>query len=281
MESTTDLLKRTLEWVETQGFPLEMKVAKTFRAAGFEVRQSGLYKDDLTSKYREIDLLVSYPDAMGVIQISLTIECKASRKPWLLFNTETASAGMSIYWMYSLMTQAAREALADAAPLASDDRAKSIEAQFERLIWLKKNDVSYAFRQAFTDTDTAYTALSSSMKAASHHMRAERKYPPIRFVFPLIVVDSPLFACKLGDSLAPELEEVASGEVLFTHPERYEDVTCVRVVTLQHLTTFVMQARKEFAQLTREVLPAAERIWQQEFGRPLGEGYVRAVQSAE
>lgn len=174
MEFMDDLLTRTRNWVETQGYPLEMKVAKTFRASGFEVRQSEMYKDELTSKGREIDLIVFYPNVMGVIQISLAIECKSSRKPWVLFSTEGGGAGMSIYGTYALMTQAAREALADAAPLGSDDPTTSIQAQFSRLVWLKKNDVSYALRQAFVDTDAAYAALSSCIKAASHSMRAEK-----------------------------------------------------------------------------------------------------------
>jgi hypothetical protein len=265
--ASEDLMKRAREWVETQGYPLEMLVARAFTGGGFEIRQTEIYRDGATEKAREIDLIAQYPDYRGVCRIVVTVECKSSSKPWILFSTESGLAGTSVYWSYSLMSETAREALVEAAPFAGGP-TNSIFDQFERLKWLRKKSVAYAVRQAFSDADTAYTALTSTMKAASYLVRSVREtgFPQIRFAFPVVVIDSPLFLCRLNSSFKPELQQVFSGEVLFTSPDRQEDTTCIRIITLQRLAQFVREAQGEVERLTEEVRPASERIWQDSFG---------------
>jgi hypothetical protein len=76
------MMPKVKEWLEKQGFLLEMKTAAAFRDAGFEVRQSSHYVDPDTGKSREIDVLARDPDFLGIVDIQFTIECKASKKPW-------------------------------------------------------------------------------------------------------------------------------------------------------------------------------------------------------
>lgn len=266
MNDQNNLAARTRDWLRNQGYPLEMRVAKTLREASFDVQQTQFYKDSATEKAREIDLIALYSDYIGVVSLALVIECKASIKPWVLFTTDVGCAGIGIYWTYALMSKAAREALMDATQI---DQTGSIEAQFQRLEWLKKsNDVAYAVRQAFTETDTAYSALTSCIKASSHVVNRERSsdFPQIRFAFPVVVIDAPLFLCRLNASFEPELEEVDSGEILFTNPDNQNDVTCVRIITAHHLSKFVVEAKKEMERLNREMQPAANSIWKEKFG---------------
>ena len=62
-----------------------MKTAAAFRHAGFEVRQCSHYVDPDTGKSREIDVLARDPDFLGIVDIQFAVECKASKKPWVLY----------------------------------------------------------------------------------------------------------------------------------------------------------------------------------------------------
>src|SRR6476469_3471123 len=65
-------------WLDKQGFPLEMRTASAFRAAGFDVRQSSYYVDAETGKAREIDVIAYDPDPLmlGLTRIVFVLECK-------------------------------------------------------------------------------------------------------------------------------------------------------------------------------------------------------------
>jgi hypothetical protein len=264
------LLDEAKKWLTEQGFPLEMRTAKTFRNAGFEVKQAPLYADDEAGKWREIDLIALSPDYVGLTQIAFTIECKSSKKPWILFSSGE-TLGMNVFWTYCLMNQNARKIMASVGWNDVSDDGLEPGAVFKRFRWLKKNaDVAFTFRQAFSDKDTAYTALVSSIKAASHLMRAEHDggVTHFRFVFPMVVVDSPLLLCKLGETGEPELTQVNSGEILFTNPDRNEDVTCIRIVTIDALPEVLTEAISEIKQLRKEFGPAEAVRWQELFGSP-------------
>jgi len=73
------LNNKVIKWLRETGFPLEMEAAATFRNAGFKVRQSGIFRDPESNKGREIYVVASDPDIIGVIDISFVIECKAAQ----------------------------------------------------------------------------------------------------------------------------------------------------------------------------------------------------------
>jgi hypothetical protein len=247
-----------------------MRAAKVFREVGFEVQQAQLYEDSESGKWREIDLVVISPDRMGVTRITFAVECKSSSKPWILFSSNVGCAGMSIFWTYSLMSESARKVLSDRSWNDPDNGEDPISiAMFDRLRWLKKRqDTAYSFRQAFSETDAAYTSLVSSMKAASHLVRPEKPdtFPHFRFAFPIVVVDSPLLLCSLSATNEVELTQIQSGEILFTNPDNQKDVACVRVLTTEGLTNFASEAWSETQQLRKELRHAEAVLWEQKFG---------------
>jgi hypothetical protein len=108
------LLDEAKKWLTQQGFPLEMRTAKAFRNAGFDVQQAQLYADDETKKWREIDLIALSPDYVGLTQIAFTIECKSSKNPWILFSSGE-QLGMNVFWTYCLMNQPTREIMINVA----------------------------------------------------------------------------------------------------------------------------------------------------------------------
>src|SRR4051812_9407117 len=85
-----DLKSKVSDWLEKEGYPLEMHVAAEFIKAGFQVAQSVFYVDEETKSTREVDLMafINYPIGTGWLTFSIVIECKASKsKPWIAFIT--------------------------------------------------------------------------------------------------------------------------------------------------------------------------------------------------
>jgi hypothetical protein len=66
MNDTEDLSGKVSEWIEGQGYPLEMTVAKTFEQNRFEVIQSEYYKDPESGDCREIDVVASVTKEIGM-----------------------------------------------------------------------------------------------------------------------------------------------------------------------------------------------------------------------
>ncbi|WP_353073840.1 hypothetical protein [Tunturiibacter gelidiferens] len=264
------MLDEVKKWLTEQGYPLEMRAAKIFRKAGFEVQQAQLYTDDEAGKRREIDLIAMSPDHVGLTQIAFTIECKSSKKPWILFSSGN-NLGQNVYWTYCLMNQATRSVMAS---IGWDDLSESDlapESPFEKFRWLRKSvDTAFSIRQAFNDKDVAYAAVVSSIKAASHLLRAERssKLPNFRFIFPVVVIDSPLLLCKLGEMGDPELTQVSSGEILFTNPDRNEDMTCVRITTIDELPNLLNEAKIEIKQIRKEFRSSEVALWEERYETP-------------
>ena len=51
----TNIEKRLREWIESQGYPLEMFVAVAFQSEGFRAIQSEYYADPETGVMREVE----------------------------------------------------------------------------------------------------------------------------------------------------------------------------------------------------------------------------------
>src|ERR1700744_1542177 len=81
----TDLQKRVLAWLETEGFPTEFRTTMAFRAEGFHARQGVHYRAD--GSPREIDLVADRTvreDKLWV-RCKFVVECKYASKPWIVF----------------------------------------------------------------------------------------------------------------------------------------------------------------------------------------------------
>ncbi|MEW6529336.1 MAG: hypothetical protein AB1473_00770 [Thermodesulfobacteriota bacterium] len=246
------------KWLEEQGFPLEMRVAAAFRESGFEVRQSSHYLDPETSEDREIDVLATDANVLGVVDINFAAECKSTKKPWLLLSSPDTLRNYSRLFAFGVLSKDAKSVLAERPEL------------MDFLPWLRKEGlVGYSLRQAFAErTDIAYKAAMSAAKACEYLVRPAdtRCAAPFGFAFPVIVVNTPLIECSLLPSGELRLDEVAQGEFLFLARLPGYFGTCIRVVTAKHLPVFAREAKRA-AELIREVLkPDEQRIiesWQE------------------
>src|SRR3970040_250032 len=81
------------DWLEKQGYPLEMKVALALQEAGFTTSLSDYYQDFESGETREIDvtgLRWSNFDKPVALQVCFNVECKlAHEKPWIVFLSQT------------------------------------------------------------------------------------------------------------------------------------------------------------------------------------------------
>ena len=241
-------------WLSEQGFPLEMQTASIFRKAGFEVRQSNIYSDPETGKSREIDILAINPDVMGVTQIVFVVECKSSKKPWLLMSDPQVLSGYHRVRAFAAVNQNAVEAMVDDSVLYP---------LIEKCPWFSKDGLTgYSLRTAFSEKDIAYEAASSAANAAFAYVKRAKNYQQ-RIAFPVIVIESPLIRCSLADDGEIQTEELLEGEVFFQHDDN--QACCIRVVTLAGLAKFVQQGL-EVASILREHLFNAEvKLWEDQF----------------
>jgi len=209
---------RISKWLESQGYPLEMFVAQSFKEIG-QVIQSDFYTDPVTGKLREIDVKTycttgpARPDHEHFIQVGCTIECKLARdKPWILFTTQPDFDGG--LW---LPTLAVGSKLGEwlLHKMASRDPS-SIPAGFDRA----ERIAAYGITQAFTDgLDVPFQAVNSAFKAANawaaqidrdNESSSERvSYSCI--CFPTVVIDGRLFECLLDGDDRTIVREVKSG----------------------------------------------------------------------
>jgi len=237
MSGDQGLKKKIQKWLKDQGYPLEMRVATSFRKKGFDVIQSHFYSDPENEIYREIDIVASLPEFTGIIDISFVIECKSSKKkPWLLFTSEHVLEGWNILNSFCIHSKPCRKALID----------KGIETVI-RLPWMKKKDrVAYGITQAFkTGEDVTFKASTSVLKAAIARKKYlhERNLVPLVFVFPIIVLEGSAMECFIDGKGRMSIKEIQEGFYFLPLDIAGENGTCIKILTVDRLARVIGQAK--------------------------------------
>lgn len=224
------------QWLEKQGFSLEMRAAAAFRRAGFDVKQSAHYYDRGLGKDREIDVVAARRIADSPPLVQFAIECKSSDKPWVVLRSDDTLAGLERNHCWGILTQ-------DALDTFSTIPREALE----KLPWYKtSNECGYSVRKAFVERDDAFAASAAVCKAAQYlvlPMQADRRnLPQYAVAFPLIVVDSPVFECRLASSGEVELIEVAQSEFLYEDHLMFDAWVRIRIVTMDAIEEFAANA---------------------------------------
>ena len=246
------MIPKVREWLEKQGYSLEMRAASAFRKAGLEVRQSSYYIDPETAKPREMDVEAISTSFLGYVDIRFFVECKSGDKPWVLLCSPDTLRNYNRFFAFCAMSRRCREVLTE------EDLGSGL---IHRYPWLSTYDViaAYSLRQAFSsELDSAYAAAMNVIKACHYHVAAQYTPPShLHFAFPVIVVDTPLIRCTLGANGEIELQEVEQGELLF---RGHKLGTCIRIVTLSHLSAFASEAKQVAEQLREELRGEEEKM---------------------
>jgi hypothetical protein len=246
MDSEKSLEDKILDWLESQGYPLEMRVASSLTKANFWVRQSQYYLDPETNVSREIDVIATKTDILGFLEIDFLIECKTSSKPWLLFTSEETLNNYNRLFAFGVLSNAAKKVLVD--HMFDSITKELFEEQIFSLPWFKKEGrVAYGMTQAFTSgSDVAYKASINTLKAAlSRKIEIEnersRQYP-LLFAFPVIVVEGQLFECYLNQNASIAVQEVEQSFFHFPTNIVGNVGTCIRVISAASMQNFCHDA---------------------------------------
>jgi hypothetical protein len=237
-----DLEKKIAKWLSEQGYPLEMKVSRAFRKAGFRTIQSDYFHDPETEREREIDLVASVDRKVDdlLVRIEFVIECKQSTsKPWLLFTSPDNRLADPARVAQRLGSSVARCALDELCQTASVQRNN---------LFTFAGPTAYGATQAFTSgKDVAFEAMASVSAAALAKAREidsckHDQFRIAKFVFPLIVVESKIFGCQLdegGEEL--EINQIREGTVIWRSQRAREPHTIIPVVALDGVDEYIQR----------------------------------------
>lgn len=252
MPDNASLDERVTKWLQDQGYPLEMRSAAEFRAAGFIVRQSQHYMDAESGKSRETDVVCLAKDQLGVALIRFVVECKATGKPWVVLSSPYTLDSYNRLFALGHLSAPFREVLID---LTMNDRGA-----LSALKWFKKDGrVGFNVVQAFSKgEDAPFTAAMSVVKASLWLHEDGAKFTAS---FPVIVVDAPLYEGYLGEAGEILLQRVDEAEYFFGAHVGMAHPTCVRIVSKDALPRFSVSAKNEADELMRLLGPTIDIEW--------------------
>ena len=237
--------KRVEDWLKEQGYPLELRTARTIRKRGWSLHHSRRYKDPVLGKEREIDILAFYDDRdenrAFRIHGQLVIECKwTTKKPWVLFTSEgRALTDLGIF----VSTPMTDRALGTARGLNDDDISSF--PLFANL------DESYGIVQAFSKdaaVDAAHSAVHSAISAATSFARDMSASTSHSIIYiPTVVIDGELFRCSLSEEAEVSVQPTDMGSLIYDSTENaMVNATCIHVVRESALEKFIDRAAATF-----------------------------------
>lgn len=229
MHSDKPLLPKLNEWLQKQGYPLEMEVASALSKKGLWVRQSSYYKDPESDKSREIDVICTEVEVLGMAALHFVVECKASEKPWILFSSKDTLSNFNVLFALGILSDQARGAL-----------SKHIETEgfWDLFAWFNRNRrLGYSMTQAFTNSDdSVHSAVLGALKACLW-LKKENSCP-LFFAFPVVVVDAPLVECFLDDDGEMQVEEIPDGVLFFDGQLPNCHGCCLRIISRRALHNY-------------------------------------------
>ncbi len=244
-------------WIKSEGFALEMRVAKMFQASCAVVDQSQYYMDPTTDKMREIDVVARHIALIGgaMVEFIFVVECKSSKdKPWVLFTHEgPRSFNVTLATHNRLATTLGDVLLLELSTL------NAVQVNF---LFRQPTRIAHGVTCAFQNNkDVAYAAVQGALSAATsvvdHSEQpkqglSERK--AIQIVWPVVVVDGLLFESYLTDQGKVVVGEVDLGALLQLSTAFKGGGCWVDIVPLKKLPVFI----EEMDRAWKELVPIIE-----------------------
>jgi hypothetical protein len=238
---------RLANWLQEQGYPLEMRAAAALREQGLEVVQSYYYFDQQAQTHREIDLRASYRMVITrkmMVDVELVIECKSSPdKPWVLF--------LSPFSMHPTARTSQRfVARVSGSEQWWDRLARSRAVQRAPLLTFGDHPAHALIRASLgkSTEDVAYGALMAVTRAAAGMLdqlnEASRdEFRHYAVVIPIVVLNAPLFTCTTSGDGSLVLNRVSRGTLLWSNRARLSDSphTIIPVLTEPELPSLATE----------------------------------------
>jgi hypothetical protein len=200
-----------LEFLNNEGYPLEMHVAKCFRHAGFQVFQSNIYVDKETGKDREIDVVAYSSRFFGdyLISIRAIIECKYAKFPWVLLSKEDRllqKLGMENYYCTDNNGRILLERLAVEPEFMLPPRF-----MIERRTCYGLTDIS----TKDSDVKTPYKAVKTLLNSLIYEKDKKADENLLTIYVPVIVIQGQLFEAFLNEADEIEVHEIKEGQLIY------------------------------------------------------------------
>jgi len=248
--SEKNLKTKVFEWLESQGYPLEMLVASKLRENHFRVFQSEYYNDsEHADVSREIDILAyKQVEIKGILfRLTLVIECKLSfKKPWILFSSQETRVAKP--------AQVAQRVASTLGSIFLKSLAQDEEIQCLPLFSLPDR-CGYGVTQAFTSgKDIPFEAITTVSKCAlSKASEANAAFkdqgPLAEIIFPVVIVDGKFFDCYLNTKNEAEISEINCGHLVWRNPIVREPHTLLRISTIADLENLIANANETIESL--------------------------------
>ena len=201
------MIEKLKEWLDKQGYPLEMKVATELLNNDFQPLQSNYYIDPQSEKHREIDVVgqIGFTLNGHNIFFKLIVECKNNiAKPWITF-----SSNSHIVSEKNFLTQRPSTGIGRSYLDYLYDNNLFDEADYFK----RPSSFAYNATQAFeTESDKVYSAMMSIVNATMYRrdkLNSDLKYNKYcEIYFPIIVLGGKLFDCHLDESNEMKVLEV-------------------------------------------------------------------------
>lgn len=267
--NTQDQQKKPLktqveEWLGKQGHPLEFLTANMFHQNGFEVIQGSHIRDPKSSTRREIDVLARVNKSVvtdvygGVntfsLQIYHVVECKWSNdKPWIVFTSENQVIDSTFSIYQTIATSTGKAIL---WVWASD------ESLYPLSLFHAPSRPGFGGRQAFSkDIDVFYATMQSVSSASLGLAESLNSHKPFSYldeqvaiIFPVIVLDAPLFEAHFDSSTGQTIvEDIKHARIHWRGADLSSDVVAIDLVTVDSLAAFVEQRSEEVKTLLEKV----------------------------
>lgn len=249
-DSSPSRESRILEWLEKNGYPLEMRVAQAMLAEGFSVAQGTIYSDPDTGKNREMDIIASRSRYFenSFIGVRFVIECKrAHESPWLLFTIPGSDLGTGwpskqILDEFDYVNKRILYATEWAGSCSLLQPARQLGYALTESLRKDKNTPDRAYEAAQTVSKCAYKTLRLDV----HLFETEGDFAT-NLVMPVILIDGDLYECSLNEKSEPQLRQTDRGVLTSKRPTDSGWDMLIRIETFKDCKAFAAAA-KDFAE---------------------------------
>ena len=276
------------DWVEKQGYSLEMRVARKFRDTNFEVSQFEHYIDQESQSVRPVDVVASNSRNMkeSTVDLKVFVECKyvGNDRAWVIITTPEK---FDKYMYFSRVLRNNHPANWKAIQTLQGSLVGKL-LQFaegkQEFDFFTGKTAGYIVRQAFVEKhDYAYEAIVEIGKSVeSHDSENEKIYkktieefehsleksenvhaPPnfglyLSIAIPMVVINGELYESSLADDGRIETQKIEHGIVLVPYRRRESEfnvpvtLSSVAIVTEPYLDIYLKDMKVAFEGLSCE-----------------------------
>ncbi|XZF14358.1 hypothetical protein ACTHGU_21460 [Chitinophagaceae bacterium MMS25-I14] len=237
-----DFTGKIKDWINNQGYPFEIFVAKAFKEAGFIIGQSLYYTDETTGSAREVDVIAYRTKLIGETSYSFAfvIECKSSKgKPWIAFKTDSSIKGS--------LKITSRDATIRGKHFLKAI-AKQEKENTDSLFNFDDELSCYNLTQAFTNgNEVPFTAIANLGKAISSFIKKFETHKSdfniyasknAFIYFPIVAIESMLYSFELDDDGSDKIKDIQNIKYISRRQEDNHTYFIVDIVTKEIIHSY-------------------------------------------